>query len=395
MIEERGLTPLLERHRMLVCVGSGGVGKTTVAAALALAAAQRGRHTLCLTIDPARRLANSLGLESMPTEQVTIAPEWLQEHGVSIGDGSLTVMMLDTKRTFDELVRSHAKTEASRERILNNRLYEYISRHLAGTQSYMAMEKVLMVELDESYDTIVLDTPPMYHALDFFEAPERMVEVIDSPALRGLVQAIQTSGRFSLNVVARSIGAVLRTIGRITGGVLLEEMAELVAAMNELFGGFQDRANQVLEQMQSPRFGYIAVSTPASLIWSEVENLDERMHARGLRIDALVVNRVHQARGSLPTVAEVEQLLHRRGVELEAHGAERMLQAAREESELAERQRLELDALGHRTGQRTAQGSAAGGKVPLEVRVPAFAADVHHPERLQEVAAYLCGGASG
>lgn len=367
---------------MLVCVGSGGVGKTTVAAALALAAAQRGRRTLCLTIDPARRLANSLGLESMPREQVTIAPEWLREHGVTLGQGSLTVMMLDTKHTFDELVRAQASSAASRERILENRLYQYISTHLAGTQSYMAMEKVLMVEEDESYDTIVLDTPPMHHALDFFEAPERMVEVIDSPALRGLVQAMQSSGRFSLNVVARSIGAVLRTIGRITGGPLLEEMAGLVSAMNELFGGFQERAGLVLEQMRSERFGYIAVSTPASLTWSEVDVLAERMRERGLRTDALVVNRVHPAQGILPELSAVETLLESRGIDLEARGAERVLQAAREESTLAERQKQELDLLRERLRRWG---------VPIQVRVPAFAADVHHPERLREVAGFLCG----
>lgn len=382
MSEESGLAALLTRHRMLVCVGSGGVGKTTVAAALALAAAQRGRRTLCLTIDPARRLANSLGLESMPREEVTVAPEWLRAHGVPLEGGSLTVMMLDTKHTFDELVRAQASTEASRERILNNRLYEYISAHLAGTQSYMAMEKVLMVEQDRRYDTIILDTPPMHHALDFFEAPERMVEVIDSPALRGLVQAIQSSGRFSLNVVARSIGAVLRTIGRITGGSLLEEMAELVSAMNELFGGFQERAGMVLEEMRSQRFGYIAVSTPASLTWSEVEALDVRMRERGLRTDALVINRVLPVERPLPELGAVRELLSERGVELAADGAERVLRAAKEESERAEAQLRDLEAL---------RGRLERWGVPLQVRIPAFASDVHHPERLKQVAAYLCG----
>lgn len=384
MSEEPGLAALLERHRMLVCVGSGGVGKTTVAAALALAAAQRGRRTLCLTIDPARRLANSLGLESMPREAVTVAPEWLRQHGVVLDRGSLTVMMLDTKQTFDDLVRAQASSPEACARILENRLYKYISTHLAGTQSYMAMEKVLMVEQDESYDTIVLDTPPMHHALDFFEAPERMVEVIDSPALRGLVQAMQSSGRFSLNLVARSIGAVLRTIGRITGGQLLEEMAQLVSAMNELFGGFQQRAGLVLEEMRSQRFGYIAVSTPASLTWAEVEALDVRMRERGLRTDALVINRVHPTRGALPALPEVVQLLERREIQLESGGAERVLRAAEEESGRAERQAQELARLSDRL---------ARWGVPVQVRIPAFAVDVHHPERLREVANVLCGQA--
>ncbi len=375
------LAPLLDRHRVLVCVGSGGVGKTTVAAALALAAAQRGKRTLCLTIDPARRLANSLGLEHMPTEEVTVSSEWLAGHGVHLS-GALTVMMLDTKQTFDELVRRYAPTEEVRERILNNRLYKHVSTSLAGTQSYMAMEKVLMVEQDPSYDTIVLDTPPMQHALDFFEAPERMVEAIDSPALRGLVQAIQTSGRFSLNLVAKSIGAVLRTIGRITGGDLLQQMAEFVSSMNSLFGGFHERAELVAREMRSPRFGYVVVSSPAKLTLSEAAALDDRMRERGLHTSALVVNRVHPALGALPSQDEVQALLDSLGVDLGPTGAERVLRAAAEESVVAAREVGVLGSLSARLGT---------GRIPLQVHVPAFAVDVHHPERLEQVGRYLCG----
>lgn len=374
------LAELLDRHRVLVCVGSGGVGKTTVSAALALAAAERGKRTLCLTIDPARRLANSLGLEQMPTEQVAVSREWLKEHGVELS-GSLTVMMLDTKLTFDELVRRYAPNEEARERILNNRLYRYVSTNLAGTQSYMAMEKVLMVEQDASYDTIVLDTPPMQHALDFFEAPERMVEAIDSPALRGLVQAVQVSGRFSLNLVAKSIGAVLRTIGRITGGDLLEQMAEFVSSMNTLFGGFHDRAELVSREMRSPRFGYVVVSSPEKLTLNEAEILDDRMRERGLATSALVINRVHPVAGPLPSLAEVEQLLAERNVALGPEGAERVLRATREESELGAHDLAAMDAVSPSLRRR----------IPLEVRVPAFAVDVHHPERLHQVARHLCG----
>jgi anion-transporting ArsA/GET3 family ATPase len=377
------LAPLLDRHRVLVCVGSGGVGKTTVSAALALAAAQRGRRTLCLTIDPARRLANSLGLERMPTEQVEVSREWLAEHGVALS-GSLTVMMLDTKQTFDELVRRYAPSDEVRERILENRLYRHVSTSLAGTQSYMAMEKVLMVEQDPSYDTIVLDTPPMQHALDFFEAPERMVEAIDSPALRGLVQAIQSSGRFSLNLVAKNIGAVLRTIGRITGGDLLHQMAEFVSSMNALFGGFHERAELVSREMRSSRFGYIAVSSPAKLTLSEAAALDDRMRERGLRTSALVINRVHPALGALPSRDEVQALLDAQDVKLASGGAQRVLQAAREESALAAREVGELDALSVRLGAQ---------RIPVQIRVPAFAVDVHHPERLEQVARHLCGEA--
>ncbi len=379
MSEERGLAPLLERHRVLVCVGSGGVGKTTVAAALALAAAKRGRRTLCLTIDPARRLAGSLGLETMPTERVEISKDWLQARGVEL-NGSLTVLMLDTKQTFDELVERHAPTSEVRDQILQNRLYRYISTNLAGTQSYMAMEKVLMVERDPAYDTIVLDTPPMHHALDFFEAPDRMVEVIDSPALRGFVQAIQVSGRFSLNLVAKSVGALLRTIGRITGGDLLEQMAELISSMNVLFGGFQERAQRVSERMKSPTFGYVLVSSPAPSTLAEADAFDQHMKKRGLHTGAFVVNRIHPSGGKLPDLESVANYLDERGVTLEEDGAARVLRAAREESELGTRDHRALRGLDPDRG---------AGAIPIQVRLPAFSVDVHQPERLSRLAEYL------
>ena len=166
------LQPLLEKHRVLLCVGSGGVGKTTITAALGLAAALRGKRVLCLTIDPARRLANSLGLDRMTSEATRVEPRHFENHGLSV-TGSLTVMMLDTKRTFDELVVRHASSPEARDRILQNKLYQYVSTNLAGTQEYMAMEKLMSVKADADFDLIILDTPPTSNALDFLDAPER------------------------------------------------------------------------------------------------------------------------------------------------------------------------------------------------------------------------------
>ena len=176
------LDTLIDERHVVLCVGCGGVGKTTVAAALALAGARRGKRVLCLTIDPARRLANSLGLDRMTGEAQRVEPALFQRAGLEV-QGSLTVMMLDTKRTFDELVTRHASTPAARDKILENRLYQYVSTSLAGTQEYMAMEKLLSVKQDDHYDLIVLDTPPTSNALDFLDAPERITEAIDSAAM--------------------------------------------------------------------------------------------------------------------------------------------------------------------------------------------------------------------
>ena len=185
------LAPLIDSHKVALAVGCGGVGKTTVSAAMALSAARAGKRVLCLTIDPARRLANALGLDELTGEAHEVSAERLASVGVS-GSGSLTVMMLDTKQTFDELVTRHASSPAARDRILNNRLYQYVSTSLAGTQEYMAMEKLVAVNSDPSFDLIVLDTPPTSNALDFLDAPERLVEAIDSAAMRWFHSGVRT-----------------------------------------------------------------------------------------------------------------------------------------------------------------------------------------------------------
>src|SRR5271167_674704 len=206
---------LLTKH-VVICVGAGGVGKTTTAAALGVAAAMRGKRVLCLTIDPARRLAEALGLETMSAEEQAIEPELFAKAGLSM-KGSLTAMMLDTKRTFDELVIKYSSSPEHARRLLDNKLYKYVSTSLAGTQEYMAMEKLVAVQRDTRFDLVILDTPPTANALDFLDAPARLAEAIDSAAMRWFVQAFEQSGKLSLNLLARSAAAVLRGLGRITG----------------------------------------------------------------------------------------------------------------------------------------------------------------------------------
>ncbi len=179
------LGDLLTTKRVIVTVGCGGVGKTTIAAALALAAARRGRRVLCLTIDPAKRLATSLGLREMAREAQEVDPAlWRAE-----GEGTLTAMMLDVRGTFDALVTRYASNPATRDRILGNRIYQEIAGSLAGTPEYMAMEKLYALRDDPRYDLIVLDTPPTSNALDFLEAPDKMIEAVDSPAIQAFVGA--------------------------------------------------------------------------------------------------------------------------------------------------------------------------------------------------------------
>jgi len=187
------LSSLVESRRVLVTVGAGGVGKTTTAAALGVAAARRGKRVLCLTIDPAKRLAESLGIAEMTSEAVTVDKARFEAVGVSVS-GSLTAMMLDTKRTFDELVLKYSSSKEKAEKLLGNKLYQYVSTSLAGTQEYMAMEKLVAVKDDPRYDIVILDTPPTANALDFLDAPERLIEALDSATMKWFVEAFQSSG---------------------------------------------------------------------------------------------------------------------------------------------------------------------------------------------------------
>src|SRR6187402_53192 len=310
------LRPLLEGKQIVVCVGAGGVGKTTVAAALALGFAQQGERVLCITIDPAKRLADSLGLGAMSTEEQRVSPELFERAGLEVS-GELTVLMLDTKRTFDELVRRHASSPEVRERILQNRIYNYVSTSLAGTQSYMAMEKVLLVERDPRFDVIVLDTPPTSNALDFLDAPDRLIEAIDSAAMRWLVQTFEKSGRFSLSFVARGVALVLRGIGRLTGKGFLEHLAEFVVELNELFGGFRERAVAVAKAFRSPGMAYVLVTSPAPAAIDEVSFFAARLREQGMHPDAVVVNRI-QPNPAPTTRFELTRAARELGLELSA-----------------------------------------------------------------------------
>jgi anion-transporting ArsA/GET3 family ATPase len=377
------LADVLETHRVVVCVGSGGVGKTTTAAALAVHAACQGRRVLCLTIDPARRLANSLGLDEMRTEEQEVSSELFARHGLEC-TGSLSAMMLDTKRTFDDLVTRNASSDEARDRILGNRLYQYISTSLAGTQEYMAMEKLHAVRNDDRFDLIILDTPPTANALDFLDAPERLVNAIDSQAMRWFVQAFQGAGKLSLGIVGRGAAMLIRGLAKFTGIGFLEQVAEFVTGINELFGGFRDRATEVAADLRSPEVAFVIVTTPTPLNVEEAMFFDSRLREAGMAIDGFVLNSVHPL---LPEPTASLGDLHHEAAQalppsIDAERAvTRMRRALDDERVVAVAHRIEADRLRSQVGD-----------VERFVRVPAFDEDVHDLTALARVAAYLTGG---
>jgi len=376
------LSEVLAQHRVVVCVGSGGVGKTTTSAALALHAALSGKRVLCLTIDPAKRLANSLGLTSMTTEEQAVSPALFAQSGLT-PKGSLSAMMLDTKRTFDELVEKYASSPDRAKRIYDNRLYQYISTSLAGTQEYMAMEKLYSVRENAQWDLIVLDTPPTTNALDFLNAPEKLVDAIDSPAMRWFMQAFSGAGRFGFSLLNRGASMVLKGLSRFTGGEFLQNIATFIGDINDLFGGFTERAKQVSDALRSPEVAFVLVTSPDPLAVQEAIFFADKLASSGLSQRGIVINRVTPLIPEPPgRPAEVEAALTAKlpagaspGVMLQK------LERALDEDRLrAVTDRGEVERLKALTGNRG-----------LYVEVPAFEQDVHDLGALARVAGYLIG----
>ncbi len=250
-----------DRH-IIVCVGTGGVGKTTLAASFALAGARLGRRTAVLTIDPARRLADALGIAELGNQPTDLPRERLTALGVP-PEGRLAALMLDMKRTFDELVARFADSEEGRQRILGNRIYQHISDALAGSAEYSAMEKVFELSERRDFDLIVVDTPPSQHALDFLEAPRRLVEFLDSRLVQLLLHPALAAGRFGVRLFQRGSERVLHLIERVSGVSFLEDISEFLLAFEGMSEGFRERAREVQARLVGPDAAFVLAASPA------------------------------------------------------------------------------------------------------------------------------------
>jgi len=278
-------------RRVLVCVGSGGVGKTTVAAALGLSRALQGQRVLVCTIDPARRLADAMGLGALGNVEARVPDHAFLQAGLR-PRGELHAMMLDVKRTWDELVTRHAPDPARRDRILKNRLYHQMSAALAGSQEYMAMEKLHELATDRDYDLIVLDTPPTAHALDFLDAPERIIDFLGNDAARSLLAPAAGAGRFGLKLAQLGSSYIARTLARFTGAEMLRDLGDFLAGFQGMYDGFKERAAEVRALLAHPTTGFVLVASPSPLSIEEALAFHERLHAEGMPVAGLVANRV-------------------------------------------------------------------------------------------------------
>jgi anion-transporting ArsA/GET3 family ATPase len=363
----------LERHRVVVCLGSGGVGKTTTAAALAVRAAMAGRRVLCLTIDPARRLANSLGLDVLHHDPQRIDQALFARHGLTCR-GELSAMMLDMKHTFDHIVARHASSPEQRERIYRNRLYQYVSTSLAGTQEYMAMEKLYEVRDDPRFDLVVLDTPPTTNALDFLDAPQKLVGAIDSPVMRWFVEQLER--RRGAGLVGRGAALVFRGLARFTGAAFLDHIGEFLIDVNELFGGFRERARAVYDGMRGPDVAFLIVTSPSPLNVAEALYFGEKLHAYDIRTEGVIVNRVHPTLAPTHGVATLAAPPYSIGTDL----LDRMARATADAYTLGERDREGIRRLRDKLDAESTYAE-----------VPAFDQDVHDLGALAELSRYLVG----
>jgi anion-transporting ArsA/GET3 family ATPase len=275
---------VLDTAQIIVCCGAGGVGKTTTAAALAVRGAERGRRTVVLTIDPARRLAQSMGLSELDNVPRAVK-------GV---DGDLDAMMLDMKRTFDEIVLTHAEP-AKAQQILANPFYQALSSSFAGTQEYMAMEKLGQLKASGAYDLIVVDTPPTRSALDFLDAPDRLTTFLDGRLVKVLLAPAKASGKAYLKVVTVGFNVFTGALTKIIGASVLQDVSQFVAALETMFGGFRERAQATYDLLKDPGTAFVVVAAPERDALREASYFVERLATEQMPLAGLVVNRVHRS----------------------------------------------------------------------------------------------------
>lgn len=376
--------------RIVVCCGSGGVGKTTTAAALGVRAAERGRRVVVLTIDPARRLAQSMGISELDN-----VPRQVKGVDESTG-GELHAMMLDMKRTFDEIVEGHADADRSRA-ILENPFYQSLSAGFAGTQEYMAMEKLGQLRANDEWDLIIVDTPPSRSALDFLDAPKRLGSFLDGKFIRVLMAPAKVGGRAGMKFLNVGMSMMTGTLSKLMGGQLLRDVQTFVAAMDTMFGGFRTRADATYRLLQAPGTAFLVVAAPERDALREAAYFVERLAAEQMPLAGLVLNRVHGSGASQLSaeraLAAAEALTDQRAEDTHADGADAgdtpTPSPARAENNLEAEGIVDLD--GGKAGPRTAGGlspDAAEHVTPTSASAAQLAAGLLrlHAERMQVLA---------
>jgi anion-transporting ArsA/GET3 family ATPase len=359
---------IVQGRGICICAGSGGVGKTTTSAALAVGLAARGQRVAVLTIDPAKRLADSLGLDELANEPKRVDPKLFEQAGTEMR-GELWAMMLDAKATFDELVRRHAPDDETRDRILENRIYRQLSNALAGSQEYMAMEKLFEIHQEGRYDFLVLDTPPSRNALDFLDAPKRLTQFIEG---RGMQMFMKPTG-FATKVVGRGSSMAFSVLKRVTGLDLIADLSEFFQAFSGMVDGFRERAKRVSELLGDPATTFVVVCGPQGEPIEEAVYFHRKLVEAKLPVGGVIVNKVHyeadeEAEGEAE--ADLRELF-------DGDLAERVARNFADYQALAQRDARNVERLEREL------------KPKVVIRVPYLDEDVHDLDALLKIDRYL------
>jgi len=360
---------LLEGKRMCICGGSGGVGKTTTSAAIALGMAARGAKVAVVTIDPARRLANALGLEELENEPRRVEPDRLASGGLEVS-GELWAMMLDPKRTFDELIERIAPDPARAQEIKDNRVYRQLSTAVSGSQEFTAIAKLYDLDREGDFDLLVLDTPPSRNALDFLEAPGRLTSFLEGRAGKAF---IRPTG-FGMRVLSRGAAPLLAALRRVTGVDLLADLSGFFGLLGDMTDDFSRRAAQVEKMLRASTTAFLLVTSAQSAPIDEAMWFRRTLQESGLPFAGVVVNRVHH---DLLGDSDPDDLLAALRSELEPELAARVAENFHDYHVLARRDQTNVKRLAEELG-----GS------PL-LLVPHLDHDVHDIEGLLRVHRYL------
>ncbi len=365
-----GILPLVESKSIIICCGSGGAGKTTTSAAIALAGAEAGRNTCVVTIDPARRLADSLGLEQLENTPKEIKGDW---------PGKLSAVMLDAKGTFDDLVRRYSGDSEQAGRILSNRLYRNLTSALAGTQEYMAAEKLYELHESGTFDLVVVDTPPTRNALDFLDAPRRLTHFLENRVFRLLLMPT----RASLKALTMAAHALLRTVSKVAGAEIVDDAVAFFRAFEGMEEGFRDRARRVEQLLEDEGTAFLLVAAPRRDSVDEAHFFADRLAEAHQPVAALVVNRLHpRFGGGAPGLGRYAGSASEGVSELSREEAATTLEALRRNWE-------ELEVVAERE-----EGFVESIKSKIDgtlVRVPFLEQDVHDLGGLSLVARHLTG----
>jgi len=357
------LPELVAERSVIVCCGSGGVGKTTVSATFALAAARAGRRSCVVTVDPARRLADALGVQSLPNTPSEVPGDW---------PGHLYALMLDAKGTFDDLVQHYSRTPEQAEAILSNRLYQNLAGALSGTQEYMAMEKLYELVHSGQFDIVVVDTPPTRNALDLLDAPRRLTRFLENRLFR----ALMVPTRVGLRAVGVATTALLRTIAKVAGSEIVQDAVSFFQAFEGMEEGFRNRASAVRELLADPSTAYVLVTSGRPDAVGEAGYFAEKLAERQVTVSALVVNRIAPSFGGA-VVGAPDRVTPVPGATPAAGDLAAL------EANLAE-----LNALAAREEEAITDLVARVAPAPVG-RVPLFADDVHELDGLRRAADHL------